>query len=80
MQEEFGIEVSVGEYLGSIIYHYDHISIELMGYRTYWVSGNFNSVDHKDYKWVSVDQLDQFDFAPADIPFVEKLRRGEIEF
>jgi hypothetical protein len=36
MDEEFDINVSVGDYLGSNIYHYDHISIELMAYRTRW--------------------------------------------
>jgi 8-oxo-dGTP diphosphatase len=30
LKEEFDIDVSIGEYLGSSIYHYDHISIELM--------------------------------------------------
>jgi 8-oxo-dGTP diphosphatase len=79
LNEEFGIEVSVGDFLGSNIYHYDHISIELMAFRAFWVGGEINSTDHKDYKWVTIDELDQFDFAPADRPFVEQLRRGEIE-
>ena len=79
LNEEFNITVSVGDFLGSNIHHYDHISIELMAFRTIWVSGEINSTDHKDYKWVTIDELDQFDFAPADRPFVEQLRRSEIE-
>jgi 8-oxo-dGTP diphosphatase len=79
LNEEFHIDVSIGEYLGSIVHHYDHISIELMAYRTFWDGGKINSTDHKDYKWVTIDELEQYDFAPADQPFVEKLRRGEIE-
>jgi 8-oxo-dGTP diphosphatase len=35
--------------------------------------------DHNAYRWVSVDQLTEFDFAPADIPFVDMLRRGQID-
>jgi 8-oxo-dGTP diphosphatase len=79
LNEEFEIEVSIGVYLGSNIHHYDHISIELLAYRAFWDGGKINSTDHKDYKWVTIEELDQFDFAPADKPFVEKLRRGEIE-
>jgi 8-oxo-dGTP diphosphatase len=79
LKEEFEIDVSVGEYLGSNIYHYDHISIELLAYRTHWEDGTINLRDHDDYKWVSVNDLADYDFAPADIPFVEKLRRGEID-
>lgn len=79
LKEEFDINVSVGEYLASSIYHYDHISIELLAYRTYWEGGNINLKEHDEFRWVSLKQLDEYDFAPADIPFVEKLREGEIE-
>ena len=79
LNEEFEIEVSIGDYFGSNIHHYDHISIELLAYRALWDGGKINSTDHKDYKWVTIDELDQFDFAPADQTFVEKLRSGEFE-
>jgi len=78
MKEEFDIEVSVGEYLGSSVYHYDHMSIELLAYRTYWESGEIELKDHDDFKWILLEQLAEFDFAPADLVFVEKLQNGEI--
>ena len=78
MKEEFDIDVSVGEYLGSSIYHYDHISIELLAYRTYWEDGEIDLKDHDEFKWISLEQLAEFDFAPADLVFVEKLKNGEI--
>ena len=74
MQEEFGIEVSVGTFLGDSTYHYDHGSIKLLAYRTHWVSGKIALKDHADYRWVTSTQLSEYDFAPADIPFVEKLQ------
>ena len=78
IKEEFDIDVSVGEYLGSSIYHYDHMSIELLAYRTYWEGGKIDLKDHDDFKWISLEQLAEFDFAPADLVFVEKLQNGEI--
>lgn len=78
MQEEFHINVSIGDYIESNIYHYDHISIELMVFRTYWVNGEIDLQDHADYQWVRVNHLGNYDFAPADIPFFEKLSNGEI--
>jgi 8-oxo-dGTP pyrophosphatase MutT (NUDIX family) len=80
LKEEFAIEVSVGDFLGSNIQHYDHISIELMAYRTFWDGKRINSNGHKNYKWVSIDELSQYDFAPADKTVVDRLRRGEIKF
>jgi 8-oxo-dGTP diphosphatase len=78
MQEEFGIEVSVGRFLGESTYHYDHGSIKLLVYLTYLVSGKLAPKDHSEFQWVSTQQLSDYDFAPADIPFVEKLQNREI--
>jgi hypothetical protein len=35
-------------------------------------------IDHDEFKWISLEQLGEFDFAPADMVFVEKLQNGEI--
>ena len=79
MQEEFGIEVSIVKYLGQSIYHYDHGSIKLLAYLTSWVSGKLALKDHSEFRWVSAQQLANFDFASADIPFVEKLVNKEMD-
>ena len=78
MKEEFGIDVSVRGFVGESFYHYDHISIRLLAYRAFWNTGELKIREHQSIEWVTINQIGQFDFAPADIPFVEKLRRGEI--
>ncbi|BBO85021.1 hypothetical protein DSCO28_55870 [Desulfosarcina ovata subsp. sediminis] len=50
LKEELDIDVTVGEFLGSSFYHYDHISIELLAYRASWVSGTISMNDHKAYR------------------------------
>ncbi len=79
LMEEFGIVTSIGMFIGSSVYHYDHISINLLAFNTYWQSGDIIASAHDDYRWVEPSQLDQYDFAPADLPFVDKLRRNEID-
>lgn len=78
IREEFGITVAVKEYIGESIYHYDHGAIRLLVYRAFWENGEIIPTVHEEYRWVSSDELRKYDFAPADIPFVEKLRSGEI--
>jgi 8-oxo-dGTP diphosphatase len=78
MREEFGINVSVGKIFGESIYHYDHAPIKLLAYRAHWECGQISLKDHADYRWVSSWQLTEYDFAPADIPFVEKLQQNDI--
>jgi 8-oxo-dGTP diphosphatase len=79
MQEEFGIDVRIGQFLGESVYHYQHGSIRLLAYLARWRGGDFSLKDHTDYAWVQSDQLEEFDFAPADLPFVHKLVSGEID-
>ena len=74
MQEEFGIVVSVGALFGETIYHYPHGRIQLMAYYTHWEGGRLSLNAHADYKWIERRQLDEFDFSPADIYFVDKFK------
>ena len=79
LREELQMDAVVGKYLGSSFYDYDHISIELMVYRTFWRGGPIRLVSHQTCRWVTLDQLADFSFTPADVPFVQRLASGEID-
>lgn len=79
LREKFDIDVTVGVFVAESIYHYNHISIKLVAYRTHLNSGTIKLSAHDDYAWVTPDEIGNFDFAPADRPFVDKIRRGDIE-
>jgi len=79
LKEEFDVDVIVENYLGSNIHTYDFGTIELMAFRTSWEKGDFKLLDHEEIRWVFTHELDQFEFAPADTAFVEKLKNGLIE-
>jgi 8-oxo-dGTP diphosphatase len=77
IMEEFGIEVSIGQFLGESTYKYDFGLIRLLAFRTFWIEGELNPKAHEAIEWVTPDKISNYDFAPADIPFVEKIRRNE---
>ena len=79
MKEEFGINVSVGEFFGESTYRYEHGTIKLLAFQTSWIDGQLVLNAHADLRWVYPSQLGDFDFAGADIPFVEKLQHSEDE-
>jgi 8-oxo-dGTP diphosphatase len=79
LKEELEMDAVIGNYLGSSIYHYDHISIELMAYRVCWKGGFFRLVFHQADRWVRPDQLADYPFTPADLPFVQRLVSGKID-
>ncbi|WP_031515673.1 (deoxy)nucleoside triphosphate pyrophosphohydrolase [Desulfofalx alkaliphila] len=73
IKEELNIEIEVGQYFGRSIYHYKHGIVVLLAYWATWKSGDIRLQVHDEYKWVTLDRLTDFDFAPADVPIVEKL-------
>lgn len=73
LEEELGIEVEVGEFVCESKYEYPHISICLLAYQTFYLSGEIQLNDHAAVKWVTLKEMQDYDFAPADIPIVEVL-------
>jgi 8-oxo-dGTP diphosphatase len=77
IEEELKINVKIGDFFGESIYHYPQDAIQLLAYWVYWESGSIELMAHDEFKWVSLSELDFYDFAPADIPLVKKLKDEE---
>ena len=77
--EELEMDAVIGNYLGSSIYHYDHISIELMAYRAFLNGSTYKLLSHQACRWVRPDQLADVPFTPADMPFVQRLAGGHLD-
>lgn len=74
IKEELNVEIKVGDFLGESIYTYPNGQIKLMAYFATIVKGDFKLSVHDEVKWVDSHEIDNFDFAPADIPLVEKVK------
>ncbi len=79
LHEELEIDVVVGDYFATSLHKYDFYTVELMAYRVKIVAGEIKLNDHAEVAWVEADGLGRYEFAPADIPFVDMIRRNEIE-
>ena len=74
IEEEFGIMIKIDQYLATSQYSYPHISIELIGYLASYLSGELNPTDHDRVEWVSVGEMNRYNFAPADLPLIQALQ------
>lgn len=72
--EEFQIVAKVGSFFEENVHTYGDKTIHLLSYETEHVSGEFNLNVHDDIAWITKEELDNYDFAEADIPFVKKLK------
>ncbi len=67
------MDAAVGSFFMESIYHYEMGAIRLLGYECSLGSEEFALSVHSDAVWAPVEELLDYDFAPADLPFVEKL-------
>lgn len=76
MKEEFDIDVVIGEFFGESTYHDEKGTVHLLAYHTAWQGGRFRLNAHAAIRWVSLNQIQEFEFAPADKPLVDKLQES----
>lgn len=74
IKEELNLEVAVGEKVATSTYSYGSGTISLVAYSAQIIGGSIILLDHNDAKWVGLNKLGQFDFCPADIVIVNKLK------
>lgn len=75
IREELDVEIEVSDLFGESIYAYHSGTIRLMAFWGQWISGDFTLKVHSQIAWVNHNELDLYDFAPADISLVEKLKQ-----
>ena len=78
INEELGIEIKANEILeySSHVYH-GKKHIVLVGFHCDFISGEIEKKEIEDYKFLSFDEMQDYDITEADLPFIEKLKELE---
>lgn len=74
IKEELTIDINVKNYIDEKIFTYPEKVINLIALECSIINGNIELLEHEDYRWVSSSELENFEFAPADMFIVEKLK------
>jgi len=72
IQEELNLLILPGERLTPVIHHYGSKSIELIPYTCTLQSGEIILAEHQAYSWVTIDELLNYNWCPADLPIVDE--------
>jgi 8-oxo-dGTP diphosphatase len=73
LHEELGIEVDVGELIGSVEHQYPSMTVKLSFYSCKTEASDFSMRVHDEIRWVDEDEANQLNWLPADVEFVAKL-------
>jgi len=73
LDEELKIRVTVQDFLTEHEHDFGTFKILLKAYICSFIAGDFTLTDHDAIKWADLDQLADFNLAPADIPLVSAI-------
>ena len=73
--EELGIDLSVGEPFMEVVHAYPDLTVHLTLFHATIASGEPQLLEHNDMRFISVEEIPQYDFCPADTEILARLTR-----
>lgn len=75
-REELGITVSVGEIFMEVTHTYPDLTVHLTLFHASIAEGVPQKLEHSDIRYITVDEIPQYEFCPADQVILAALRRS----
>lgn len=76
--EELNLEIQVKNFLLQVDHQYPDFRLIMDTFVCEIIGGELKLNEHINHKWLSVDELDQLDWAAADIPIVGELNKIKV--
>lgn len=72
-REELGVALSVGDVFMEVIHEYPDLTVCLTLFNASIAEGVPRKLEHNDIRWITVEEIPQYDFCPADEEILKKL-------
>ena len=73
--EELAVAVSVGEVFMEVVHEYPDLTVHLTLFNAAIAEGAPQKIEHNDIRWITVEEIDQYAFCPADEVILERLKQ-----
>lgn len=73
IKEELDVDIEYKDYLAEKIFEYPEKTINLIALECKKINGEIRLLEHESYAWVDEKELNDYEFAPADLFIIEKL-------
>ena len=80
-KEELDVLLSVGDVFMDVIHEYPDITVHLTLFNATIAEGEPQKLEHNDIKWITSNEISNYEFCPADEEILEKIicERNKIE-
>ena len=72
-QEELAVTLSVGDVFMDVRHRYTDITVHLTLFNATIAEGVPQKLEHNDIKWITFEEIPDYEFCPADKEFLEKI-------
>jgi 8-oxo-dGTP diphosphatase/A/G-specific adenine glycosylase len=72
--EEIGIDIAVDSHLITIDHTYSHFRVNLQVYNCRYLSGQARAIECEEIRWVTIEELDNYTFPPANQEIIRALK------
>ncbi|MEG0825160.1 MAG: (deoxy)nucleoside triphosphate pyrophosphohydrolase [Oscillospiraceae bacterium] len=73
-QEELAVTVSVGDVFMDVTHEYPDLTVHLTLFNAVVAEGIPQMLEHNDIRWITVEEIPQYDFCPADVEILRRLQ------
>ena len=78
-REELDISLTVGPMFTEVTHEYPDITVHLTLFHAGIKAGEPKLLEHKALAWIRADEIDSYDFCPADETILKKIRREYVK-
>jgi 8-oxo-dGTP diphosphatase len=72
--EELGVEVLVGDFLGSAVFERRGIERQVRAYRVFFAASDFALTEHTRWRWAGLEEIEELDFVDSDRKLLPALK------
>ena len=72
-REELNMTPSVGEEFMQVVHEYPDITVHLTLFNAVIAEGTPEKLEHNDIRWITPEEIPEYDFCPADKEILEKI-------
>lgn len=73
-KEELNVTVAVNEVYMEVTHEYPDLTVHLTLFRAEITEGTPQKLEHNDIRWITVEEISNYDFCPADDVILRKLQ------
>lgn len=73
-QEELAVTLSVGNVFMDVVHEYPDITVHLTLFNATIAEGFPQKIEHNDIKWITPNEIPQFNFCPADTAILSQIQ------